>query len=189
MIKYNPFFFILTGGPGSGKTSVLQELKARGYTIVHETGRSVIQQQVTIDGEALPWKDTRLFAQHMLAADISNYLQHDGAKSIIIFDRGIPDVLGYALLSEIDEAPSYKKQAKQFQYNKYAFILPPWETIYVNDYERKQDFTVALNTYKVMYKTYKRLGYHLIDLPKVSISDRADIFIKMVETIIKTCIP
>ncbi|HWV70240.1 MAG TPA: AAA family ATPase [Pseudosphingobacterium sp.] len=186
MIKYNPFFFILTGGPGAGKTSLLQELNARGYTIVHETGRSVIQQQVAIDGDALPWKDTQLFAQHMLAADISNYLQHDGAKNIIIFDRGIPDVLGYALLSEIDRVAPYRKQAKQFLYNKYVFILPPWETIYVNDHERKQDFTVARNTYEVMYKTYKKLGYHLINLPKVSISERADIFIEMAKTIRKT---
>jgi predicted ATPase len=186
MIKYNSFFFILTGGPGAGKTSLLRELKERGYTIVHETGRSVIQQQVEIDGDALPWKNTRLFAQHMLASDISNYLQHDGAKSIIVFDRGIPDVLGYALLSEIDEVAPYRKQARQFLYNKYVFILPPWETIYVNDNERKQDFTVAASTYEVMYETYKRLGYHLIDLPKVSVSERADIFIELAETIIKT---
>jgi predicted ATPase len=186
MIKYNSFFFILTGGPGSGKTSLLRELNERGYTIVHETGRSVIQQQIEIDGDALPWKNTRLFAQHMLASDVSNYLQHDGAKRIIVFDRGIPDVLGYALLSEIDEVAPYRKQARQFRYNKYVFILPPWETIYVNDNERKQDFTVATRTYEVMYETYKRLGYHLIDLPKVSVSERADIFIEMAETTLKT---
>ncbi|MFC6101994.1 AAA family ATPase [Olivibacter domesticus] len=186
MIKYNPFFFILTGGPGSGKTSLLEELKERGYTIVHETGRTVIQQQVAINGDALPWKDTRLFAQQMLASDISNYLLHDGATSIIIFDRGIPDVLGYASLSEIDQVVPYRKQASQFLYNKYVFILPPWETIYVNDNERKQDFTVATKTHKVMYETYKKLGYHLIDLPKVSVSKRADILIKIAESIIKT---
>lgn len=46
-------FFIFTGGPGSGKTSVLNELAQRGYLIVPEVARAIIKQQQDIGGNAI----------------------------------------------------------------------------------------------------------------------------------------
>lgn len=185
MSKFNPFFFILTGGPGSGKTTLLQELKKRGYSTVSETGRTIIQEQIDTNGDALPWKNKLLFAQRMLAADHKNYLQHDGAEQPIIFDRGIPDSLGYLRLSKVEEPLHFRKLTQHFRYNKFVFILPAWKAIYKNDSERKQDFILAKETYKVMYKTYLELGYQMVRIPKVSICKRADNIIKTIQTIIK----
>ena len=42
-------FFILTGGHGSGKTTVLDELAKRGYLIVPEVARVIIKELLAID--------------------------------------------------------------------------------------------------------------------------------------------
>ena len=55
-------FFVLTGGPGSGKTTLIDALAARGYACSLEAGRAVIRHQQDIGGNALPWGDRALFA-------------------------------------------------------------------------------------------------------------------------------
>ena len=57
-------FFIITGGPGSGKTSLLDALEKMNHKRSVEAGRGIIQQQVAIGGRALPWDDKLLFLEN-----------------------------------------------------------------------------------------------------------------------------
>ncbi len=50
---------VLTGGPGSGKSTLIEVLHRRGYPHSQEAGRAIIQEQVSIGGNALPWGDRR----------------------------------------------------------------------------------------------------------------------------------
>lgn len=47
-------FIVFTGGPGAGKTSVIEALRSAGHRCSAEAGRAIIRQQVAIDGAALP---------------------------------------------------------------------------------------------------------------------------------------
>ena len=49
-------FFVLTGGPGSGETTLIEALKARGYATTDEAGRGVIRKRCDA-GDGLPWID------------------------------------------------------------------------------------------------------------------------------------
>jgi len=60
-------FFVLTGGPGSGKSALLDALERAGYARSVEAGRGIILDQQTIEGRALPWSDPTLFAEMMLS--------------------------------------------------------------------------------------------------------------------------
>jgi len=92
-------FFVLTGGPGSGKSSLIDALERLGYSRSVEAGRGIIQDQVDIGGSALPWADRVLFAELMLSWEMRSYRlaqEHPGA---VFFDRGVLDVAGYLRLS------------------------------------------------------------------------------------------
>jgi predicted ATPase len=54
-------YFVITGGPGSGKTTLIEALGARGLRHMSEAGRAIIQDQLAIGGSALPWADRRAF--------------------------------------------------------------------------------------------------------------------------------
>jgi len=64
---------VITGGPGSGKSTLFDALAKQGIHSMPEAGRAIIQDQVAIGGEALPWSDRRAFAELMLGWEIRSY--------------------------------------------------------------------------------------------------------------------
>ena len=85
-------FFVITGGPGVGKTTLLLELQKRFYTCIPEVAREIIKEQVATRGDALPWKNKELYLQMMFNRSVDTYqTANDNNNSLIFFDRGIPD--------------------------------------------------------------------------------------------------
>ncbi len=158
-------FIVVTGGPGSGKSTLLEALEREGFGRSVEAGRGIIQDQVAISGRALPWKDPALFAEMMLAWEMRSYRIAEQQQGRVFFDRGVPDVAGYLRLMELP-VPAYVENAvKTFRYNPRVLIAPPWEEIFRQDRERKQDFVEAVRTYEVLASTYAEYGYELVELP------------------------
>lgn len=54
MVEFSRSYYVLTGGPGTGKTTLLNELGQQGYITVPEVARDIIKHQVLNKGTALP---------------------------------------------------------------------------------------------------------------------------------------
>jgi predicted ATPase len=165
-------FYVITGGPASGKTSLIAALRSRGYACSVEAGRAIIHDQMAIDGRALPWRDPLLFAEMMLSMDMQSYRLAPQGVNPVFFDRGIPDVLGYLRLMNIPAPEHMKNAARSFSYNHAVFIAPPWPEIFHQDQERNQNFDEAVRTYDAMVETYTSYNYELVEIPRTSIDDR-----------------
>lgn len=165
-------FFAITGGPGAGKSALIEALYQAGYSRSIEAGRGVIQDQVTIGGAALPWSDRILFAELMLSWDMRSYHLAEQAEGIVFFDRGVPDVAGYLRLLGVPVPDHMRKAAEIFRYNRKVFIARPWREIFIQDRERKQDFDEAIRTYEALSAIYAAHDYELIELPRVSVEER-----------------
>ncbi|QGG51826.1 AAA family ATPase [Lysinibacillus pakistanensis] len=168
-------FIIITGGPGSGKTTLLDELQENNYKYIPEVAREIIQTQVSSMGDALPWKNVKKYRDLMLDRSIESFISalSNPQNKPLFFDRGIPDTLAYTQLINLPISKKLESATRKYMYNKRVFILPPWKDIYKTDSERKQDFEEAVATYKIMFETYKHLGYELIKVPKLSVEERA----------------
>jgi len=164
---------VITGGPGSGKTSLIDALAAEGVSHMLEAGRAIIQDQVDIGGTALPWKDREAFATLMLAWEMRSYREAVSAPGPIIFDRGLPDVIGYLRLCGLPVPAPTLRAAELRRYASRVFIAPPWPTIFEQDTERKQTPAEAEATYHAMVDAYSGLGYELVTLPLAPIVERA----------------
>jgi predicted ATPase len=172
MNKNSERFYVITGGPGSGKTSLIEALRSRGYVCPAEAGRGVIQDQLTIEGRGLPWLDPLFFAELMLSWDMRSYREVEEASGPVFFDRGVADVMGYLRLVGIPVPEHIRNAAATFRYNSSVFVAPPWREIFHQDNERKQDFKEAVRTYEALVAMYRDLNYELHEIPRCSIEER-----------------
>lgn len=176
-------FFIVTGGPGSGKSSLISEIEKRGYARSIEAGRGIIQDQVAIGGRALPWDDRLLFAELMLSWETRSYHAAELTEGPVFFDRGVPDVIGYLRLCQLPIPEHIKAAARIFRYNPTVFIAPPWQEIFHQDRERKQDFEESIRTYEALVKTYQEQEYSLIELPRLPLDQRVEFVLERVKAL------
>jgi predicted ATPase len=171
-------FFTITGGPGAGKTALIAELKKRGYHCVDEVARQVIQEQMAMEGNGVPWKDLKLFKEIMLSQFIETYQTASKKFSeIVFFDRDVLDLVAYDRLTNSESSKELNIAALTLIYNKKVFVAPPWEAIYCMDTERKQTFEEAIQVYKGIIQVYSEYGREIILLPQISVEDRADFVI------------
>lgn len=165
---------VVTGGPGSGKSSLIDAMAQRGFRTMPEAGRAIIRDQIRIGGKALPWADRALFAELMLGWELRSYQEALASDALVLMDRGMPDVVGYLTLCGLPVPAHFETAAKTYPYNKRVFLAPYWDAIFTQDTERKQDRQEAEATGMVMAETYGRLGYQIFELPLVGIEQRAD---------------
>ena len=174
-------FFVITGGPGSGKSTLLDALCNAGYGRSTEAGRGIIQGQVVIGGQAVPWLNPALFAELMLSWDMRSYHLAEQSAGPVFFDRGVVDVVGYLRLIDLAIPKHMQNAVEIFRYNPQVFVAPPWEAIYAQDRERKQDFKEAVQTYEAITATYNENGYQLVELPLVSVEKRMGFVLESLE--------
>ncbi|RNC64930.1 AAA family ATPase [Proteiniphilum sp. X52] len=176
-LKENNNFYVITGGPGVGKTTLLEELKNRNFQIVPEIARELIKEQQAKNGKALPWKDKNLYKEMMFERSINSFEQIEknlNDKKPVFFDRGFLDAICYAELIQSEISERMKSYAENWKYNENVFMLPPWREIYQTDNERKQEWKEAVLTFEKMCGTYESYGYNIIEIPKKSVRERAD---------------
>jgi predicted ATPase len=165
-------FHVITGGPGSGKTSLIDALARAGHAHTVEAGRAIIQDQLAIDGPALPWRDPLAFAELMLSWELRSYRMAEAMNGSVFFDRGVTDLVGYLTLVGRSVPTHITRAAERFRYNQRVFVAPPWPAIYTQDAERKQTLEEAVRTYEALVAAYADCGYELVSLPLVSVEER-----------------
>lgn len=169
----NPNLFVLSGGPGAGKTTVLAELAKLGFPHAPEVARQIIREQVESGGTAVPWGDRGAYTDLMLQRSIDSFREHTPALQPMFSDRGIPDTLCYARLIGLRDTAPIETACHRFRYARRVFLAPPWKEIYRTDSERKQDFEEAVRTYELLVEVYRECGYELVELPRLAAAARA----------------
>jgi len=162
--------YIITGGPGSGKSSLLEALREKGYLCFNETSRRIIREQLDCNGEMLPWKNLSAFTHKNYVLMLEDY--HNASSGLNFYDRGLPDIPAYCALGNVMVDDLHQKAIDEIRYEKIAFICPPWEEIYVNDPERPESYEQSVRVYNLLMHAYKEAGYQLVEMPKDSVIKR-----------------
>ena len=164
----------LIGGPGTGKTTLINALKTKGYNCMEEISRQITIEAQENGIEQLFLEDPLLFSKQLLLGRQKQFLKADSLhEEIVFFDRGIPDVVAYLDYLKSSYPDSFKAICSQHNYNK-VFILKPWKAIYKQDNERYETFEQALILHEFLVKTYTDYGYTIIDTPFGTVEERID---------------
>jgi len=156
---------IITGGPGTGKSTIIKELSSLNYTCMTEISREVTLEARENGIEQFFLTDPLLFSNLLLEKRISQYSESKGLpKATIFFDRGIPDIQAYLNFSKTPHTIDFNRINKVHPYQQ-IFITPPWKEIYKTDNERYESFEEAVEIHKQISDTYHDLGYHIAEIP------------------------
>ncbi len=158
--------FILTGTPGSGKTSVIQTLEKQGHTVIHEAATDVIAQEQA-KGTEHPWENLD-FIDKIVSAQKAKRDDEDG-DPLQFYDRSpfctyaLAQYLKYplstVLLNEIDHCLKNKSYQKMvFFFENLGFIEPTAA--------RKITYEEALVFEQIHLDIYTQFGFDLIMVPK-----------------------
>jgi predicted ATPase len=142
---------VISGGPGSGKTTLVSELEQQGHCCMHEISRDVILEAQKEGIAQLFLENPLLFSQKLMEGRLKQY--HETPLSSIPFlfyDRGMPDVTAYM----------------DYIHSHYPTNFS--ETCMNNRY----DSIFSEKIYHYLLKGYQNYGYHVYEVPVGSIENR-----------------
>ncbi len=172
---------VITGGPGSGKTALIQYMEKEGYPVMHEISRKVILEAQKKGIEQLFLKNPILFSEILLAERLKQF--HEGKKcdeTVLFYDRGLPDVTAYMDFVNVHYPLVFSEICLNYKYDE-IFLLPPWEEIYEQDNERYESFEQAEKIFNFLKKGYKNYDYKIHEVPLGSINERAKFIISTIK--------
>lgn len=163
---------ILSGCSGGGKSTLLLELKRRGFETIEEPGRRIVSDELQGDGKALPWVNLEAFARRAIDMASRDRERVKGTKRWVFFDRGLVDAA--VALEHATGITASETLAEHDWFHGQVFMTPPWPKIYQTDPERRHDLEDGIEEYRRLLGTFEQLGYETNILPKVDVRARAD---------------
>tara|TARA_Y100001935_G_scaffold211892_1_gene182282 strand:- start:474 stop:1013 length:540 start_codon:yes stop_codon:yes gene_type:complete len=164
---------VLAGGPSTGKTSVLNELKKLGFVCYDEAARDILSDYsskgssfkldpIKISREILSKRDN----------DYNDSLRISCKNDIIFYDRGVHEITAY--LRFINQSNDYWEELlKNYKYDV-VFIFPSWKEIYTKDDNRIEEYEEAMKISPFIYQIYDESSILSIEVPNISVKERVE---------------
>ena len=111
---------IITGGPGAGKTTLINALGDMGYPTFAESSRQLIEQQSQLENGILPWFDLPGFARLCLTV-MNEQKEQANQHPVAFLDRAIPDICGYLTQANLKIDEVYR-EASQGYHSQALFL-------------------------------------------------------------------
>lgn len=171
---------IISGGPGSGKTSIINALIKQGFHCEEEFSRHIIEEGIRTGSGIVPWDKLDLFTEKVFEGRIQQFYHGDQFDGTIFYDRSIIDSIAYMEHDHESIPQNYVENAQKLRYHSQVFITPYWDAIYTTDNQRKEPFEKAISLEKSIIDCYKKYGYQIVLVPKTDIKTRIDFILNTI---------
>ena len=161
-------WYVVTGGPSSGKSSVLAYFEKIGYRVIPEAARVLIDEEVA-KGKTIEEirRNEADFQRRVLALKLK--IEKELPKDQLIFlDRAVPDSIAYYSTCGLNP----KEALDVCQGGQYKKVFLMEQLPYVQDYARTENAQSIERLNQLLRQIYERLGYEVILVPVMSVEDR-----------------
>jgi predicted ATPase len=171
-------FIVITGGPGSGKTSLVNYLATLGYGTVPEAAIQIIDELSSRYGVAgqVNWRREqpdefqRLVARRQAALEGSVLA---GTGGLVFCDRGRPDALAYAWLVGVKLDGEVQSLIERQRYLGVFLLDTPRCFQERPATGRTSDRARSVRIHRLLDEAYRSLGYTPARVPELPTEERA----------------
>ena len=164
-------WYVLTGGPGSGKTTTVELITSRGFKTTIEHARHYIKTQMQI-GRTV--EEVRKNQEEFQMGVLEMQIEQEAIlnpNDIVFLDRALPDALAYYYFLGLPVNEKLSEALKLYCYKK-VFILDCLP--FVQDYARREDEKAQKIIHELLIKVYSELGFPIIYVPVLPPHERVD---------------
>lgn len=158
---------ILSGGPCSGKSSLLEEIGKMGYNTLEEVARKVLTER---NGEKLGKNEQELRQREIYRRQLDEEKRID-KRSITFLDRSKIDVIAYCKFFGIDFG-FVNIDLREYDLVFFLEALP-----FEDDGLRIETAKEAGKISNILLETYTKLGFEVVLVPVMPLDERADFVI------------
>lgn len=166
---------VITGGPGTGKTLLINMLAERGFHTVPEAARAIIDEGLA---KGLTLEQIRGNENAWQAKILRRILDTEAAinpSALTFFDRGAHDGLAFLDVKEV-EPGDYWRELTDNERNPYyrtVFLLEPLPE-FEHDYARTENAEITNRLTEITNNVYSKFGMEPIRIPFMSPEERLD---------------
>jgi predicted ATPase len=167
--------FVLTGAPGSGKTSVLRALAATGYPVVVEAATDVMAARLAA-GDTEPWTDPifieriALLQRHRRQEPVSPGAMPQVHDRSAVCTLALAHHLGHPVPPVLEAEIAKVTEAGYF--DRRVFFVRPLGFLQPTEV-RRISYEESLAFEHLHETEYQRLGFEIVDVPAGPVAERA----------------
>jgi len=177
-----PQRYVLSGCAGGGKSTLLEELRRRGFSAFEEPGRLIVREEQESGGDALPWVNPEAFAEKAIGMSVAAFDEAASLEGPVFYDRSFIDAISYLAHINGKLAPEHQQLLKERRYAETVFLTPPWPEIFETDAERQTSFESAVEEFERLKVSFGEFGYQIAMLPKTSVEERVVFLLAQIQT-------
>ena len=159
---------VITGGPCSGKSTLLTELQKNGYRIVPESARAVVDQETARGKTVNEIRSDEAAFQHKVAARQIKTESNLPLDEMLFLDRALPDSIAYYSFFGLGPEKISKLCMRGLYQKVFLLELLPFQ----KEDARTEDSLDAARLHELIRQAYTDLGYHVISVPVMSAKNR-----------------
>jgi predicted ATPase len=169
--KVKTNWYVITGGPSTGKTTVINMIAKKGYKTTIEHARHYIDT-MRIDGETI--EDMRNNKRKFQLGVLDMQIEQETEiypEDLVFLDRAIPDAMAYYQFLSLDYDEKLLNAVKNASYKK-IFILD--RLPFIKDYARVEDEEDQKKIHQLIIKVYTSLGFPIVFVPVLPAMKRVE---------------
>ncbi len=171
-------WYVITGGPGSGKTTTVNILHDRGYITTMEHARHFLDTQ-RLKGKTIEEVRNNQREFQLGVLDMQIQQENEISNDVQVFlDRAIPDALAYYRFLNLSVDEILIKALKKVSYKK-IFIMDYLPL--VNDYARRENADAQKKIHSLITEVYEALPFPIVHVPILSANERVDFILNNLE--------
>lgn len=166
---------VITGGPCTGKTNVVNILAERGYETTIEHARQYIDMQKIVGRTIEEIRENKKeFQLGVLNMQIAEEATLDVNEQVFL-DRALPDAIAYYQFLGLEYDERLIEQCNKYCYHR-VFILDRLPL--TNDYARLEDEADQIRIHNLIIQVYEKFHCPIVHVPVLPPEERVDFILK-----------